>query len=124
MPARRFNDAQREQMAERREAGQSYARIARAFGCSESNVYWICLALGADHPNAKPLSVEIRGPMVVLRNGHAVRRYTREEDARLLALEAEGNGDSAIGKILGRRPNSVRARLMTLARREARTEAA
>jgi len=124
MAARRFTDAQCEQMAERRESGQSYARIAHAFGCSASNVYWICLKLGADAPNAKPSPSQARGPMVVMRGEHAVRRFTADEDARMLALEAEGKGESEIGKLLGRRANSIRGRLMTLARREARTEAA
>ena len=124
MPGRRFTDAQREQMAERREAGDSYAKIGRRFGCSASNVYWICLALGADHPKARQTPATARGPAVVQRGGHAVRRFTPDDDARLLALDAEGLGHSAIGKAMGRPANSIRGRLMTLARREARAEAA
>lgn len=124
MPGRRFTDEQREQIAARREAGESYAQIARAFGCSPSNVYWICLSLGADLPNAKPLPTTVRGPLTMDRKGFSVCRFTAEEDAQLLALEAEGKGDSEIGKVMGRRPNSIRGRLMTLARREARAEAA
>lgn len=124
MPGRRFTDEQRDQMAERREAGETVAAIAVAFGCSTSMVYWTCLALGAEKPGAKPLPTAVRGPMVMQRNGYAVRRYTPEEDARLIALEAEGLGDTEIGKAMGRRPNSIRGRLMALARRQARSEAA
>ena len=124
MPGRRFTDAQREQMAERREAGDSYAKIGRRFGYSASNVYWICLALGADHPKARLSPVTAPGPSVVQRGDHAVRRFSPDEDARMLALAAEGQGNAAIGKALGRPANSIRGRLMTLARREARAEAA
>lgn len=124
MPGRRFTDEQREQMANRREAGETLETIAQAFGCSASNVYWTCLALGADKPNAKPLPTTVLGPMVVQRKNGVVRRFTAEEHARLLALEAQGKGDTEIGKALGRRANSVRGRLMTLARRDARAEAA
>lgn len=124
MAARRFTSEQHEAMAEMREAGRTYGQIALAFGCSESTAYWICLKLGADRPDAKPLAQRALGPEVVQRNGHAVRRYSAEEDAQLLALSAEGKGDSEIGRLIGRKPNSVRARLMTLARHEARSEAA
>lgn len=124
MASRRFTTEQHEGMAEMREAGRSYGQIALAFGCSESTAYWVCLKLGADRPNAKPLQPRALGPEVVQRNGHAVRRYSAEEDVQLLALAAEGKGESEIGRLMGRKPNSVRARLMTLARHEARTEAA
>lgn len=124
MAARRFTIEQHEGMAAMREAGRSYGQIALAFGCSESTAYWICLKLGADLPDAKPLQPRAAGPAVVQRGDHAVRRFTAEDDAQLLALASEGKGYSAIGKLIGRRPNSVRARLMTLARHEARSEAA
>jgi len=124
MPARRFTPEQHEQIAEMRERGASYGQIGLAIGCSESTAYWICLKYGADRPGAKPLAARALGPQVVIRKGREVRRYSAEDDARLLALEAEGKGDSEIGHIIGRRPNSVRARLMTLARHEARSEAA
>ena len=58
------------------------------------------------------------------RNGFAVRHFTPEEDDRLLALEAEGKTYTEIGRLMNRKPNSIRGRLMTLARREARAEAA
>ncbi|QGY05549.1 helix-turn-helix domain-containing protein [Methylobacterium mesophilicum SR1.6/6] len=124
MPARRFTDAQREQMAERREAGESCPKIGRRFGCSASNVRWICLALGADHPKARLTPATARGPAVIQRGDHVVRRFLPDEDTRLLALAGEGLSNSAIGKVLGRPAVSIRGRLMTLARREARAEAA
>ena len=64
------------------------------------------------------------GPAVVHRGDHVVRRFMPDDDARLLALDAEGLGHSAIGRAMGRPANSIRGRLMTLARREARAEAA
>ncbi|KQP36678.1 hypothetical protein [Methylobacterium sp. Leaf100] len=124
MPYRRLSDEHYDEIASRREAGESLSTIARAFGCSSSNIYLICLRLGADLPNAKPLPSGVRGPLVIERNGHTVRRFCADEDARLLALEAQGLGTGAIGKAMGRHPNSIRVRLMTLARREARSEAA
>ncbi len=59
-----------------------------------------------------------------MRNGHPVRRYSAEDDAKLLAMEAEGKRIAEMARALGRQSNSVRARLMTLARHEARAEAA
>lgn len=53
-----------------------------------------------------------------------MRAFTPDEDARLLAMEAEGVKRSVMARRLGRKPNSVRGRLMVLARHEARREAA
>lgn len=124
MPGRRITVEQRVEIAERREAGESYAALAKAFGCSHSNVRWICLMLGADRPGAKPLSTIAPGPSTMRRGDFVVRRFTAEDDAWLLVLEAEGKNPSEIGRALGRPPNSIRGRLATLARHDARSEAA
>jgi len=108
---------------EKRELGWSCERIARSLGCSAGSVSWHCLQVGADPPNAKPIDTSIRGPMAVVRNGKLVRRYSPEEDRKLVALSLSGKTHTEIGRELGRRPNSVRGRLMTLARHEARLEA-
>ncbi|MGV7034894.1 helix-turn-helix domain-containing protein [Methylobacterium symbioticum] len=124
MPARRLTPEQCEQIAALRETGMSYGRIARKFGCSESTVYWKCLALGAEPPSPQPLTARALGPAVAIRNGREIRRFTAEDDAKLLAMEAEGKRIADMARALGRQSNSVRARLMTLARHEARAEAA
>lgn len=124
MPGRRLTPEQCEQIAALRETGLSYGQIARKFGVSTSTVYWKCLALGAEAPTARPLPRSAPGPAMVMRNGHQVRRYSAEDDAKLLAMEAEGKRIFEMARALGRQANSVRARLMTLARHEARAEAA
>jgi len=78
--------------------------------------------MGADPPNAKPIDKTIRGPLVYMRNGRPVRRFTAIEDQELLALSLAGKTDHQIAKVMRRRHNSIRGRLMTLARHEARAE--
>jgi hypothetical protein len=106
-------------MAAMRERGLSLGQIARAIGCSESWVNWKCLQMGADHPGAKELSNLTLGP-AVCKNG--TRRFTADEDAKIVALEKQGANPAQIGRQLGRSRGSVLARLMTLARHEARRD--
>ena len=61
-------------------------------------------------------------PMTVTRGDHIVRRFTSDEDSVLLQLEAEGLRICEMSRALGRPPNSIRGRLMTLARHQARKE--
>lgn len=109
-----------EAIAADRERGMSLPAIAQKYSCSQGSAAWHCLRLGADPPKAKPIDTRIRGPLVVKRGGHQVRRFTPDEDALLLELERRGLGDTAIARELRRKPNSVRGRLMTLARHEER----
>jgi hypothetical protein len=119
----RITPALKEQIAELREGrGWSYQRIGRKIGLSEGAVSWHCLMLGIEPPQACQSWPVPRGPLVMKRGNHLLRRFTPDEDARLLALEAEGKSRNAIGRAIGRRPNSVTGRLATLARREARRE--
>lgn len=117
-----LTQAQKDFAVEKREAGWSHERIARAIDRSAGAVAWHCLALAADPPNARPIDKTIRGPLVVMRSGKPVRRYTPEDDAQLLELALAGNTHSQIGRVMKRRPNSIKGRLMTLARHEARAE--
>jgi len=108
-----------DRMAELRERGLSYARIAELFTAegvkvSRDAIEWQCFRLGVVPPPGTPYE----------RAGQIVRPFTAEEDARLLALEAQGLNASRIARLLGRRPQSIRARLLTLARRDAMEEAA
>lgn len=123
MPGRRLTEADFDRIVSMRERGLSYGLIAEEIGCSASAVSWHCLRLGADPPKPAPCWEGIRGPAVVQRNGHVVRRFTPDEDARLLELESQGLTPMEMARELGRRPNSVLGRLMTLARREERQDA-
>jgi hypothetical protein len=107
-----------------REAGKTYEQIGRALGCSAKAVSWHCLRLGADSPRPTKLWDGIVGPPTFGRNGHTVRRYTVEDDALLLKLERQGLPIATIAQRMGRRWNSVKGRLMTLARRDERSSAA
>lgn len=122
---RKLSDQQIVKMAELREQGWSLRRIANYFAArgtiiSQSALGWQCLRVGADLPP------ERQGrnftPKQIVRNGCLVVPFTPEEDNRLLKLEAAGATHSQIGRELGRRQNSIRGRLMTLARADARRE--
>jgi transposase len=130
MSAPKLSPACHDVIAEMAEAGARYAQIAHAlkrrFGVSvsDSAISWHVLRLGAE-PDARTQVREVPDrPCVIRRGDHLVRRFTKAEDAALLALEAEGLSDTEIGKRLGRRCNTIRGRLMTLARHEARRERA
>ncbi|SLN77275.1 hypothetical protein [Oceanibacterium hippocampi] len=105
-----------------REAGRSCAFIARRLGKSESAVYWNLLREGVD-PVAyrdRPLPAVPVEPIVQRRGDHVIRRFTRDEDDQLLALEAEGHSYQEIARRLGRQRNSVYGRALTLTRHQAR----
>lgn len=122
-----LTDAQIDEMARLRERGWGVQRIADHFMAagtpiSAGSINWQCLMAGADRP-AKfwPKPTKVRA--IVQRNGHVVRAFTAEDDAKLFDFEAQGLGISEIARRLGRKPNSIRGRLLTLARRDARREA-
>jgi len=121
-----LSDPQIDEMAELRERGWTLRQIARHFSAkgtpvSEGSIGWQCLRVGADLPP------ERRRPgafpaCLIQRGGKPVRPWTPAEDEQLLALEAQGTSLNAIGRAIGRKQNSVRGRLMTLARHQARAE--
>lgn len=124
MPAPRLTDAQKLTITELRETeGWSYDRIAKQVGMSSGSVAWYCLKEAIESPNPRQLSDVPVVPVVVRRGGHQVRSFTQDEGVRLLELEATGMRIGAIARTLGRRWNSVRGRLMTLARRDERSVA-
>tara|TARA_R110000737_G_scaffold239142_2_gene251182 strand:+ start:6419 stop:6799 length:381 start_codon:yes stop_codon:yes gene_type:complete len=122
MPGRKYSDEQCNEAAVLREAGMSTAAIAKRLGMSSGAVYWHCLRLGADTPKASRPAAPKAGRMVVERSGHVVRRFSAEEDQKMLDMEGSGVRLSEIARTLGRKRNSVEGRLMTLARKEARSE--
>ena len=108
-------------IVERRESGVSLAEIARELKISRGSVEYQCLKLGADPP--VPYKLPDLEPIAYERSGHTVRRFSPEEDAKLLALTGSGMRLAAVARELGRGRNSVIGRLMTLARRQERAEA-
>lgn len=107
-----------------REKGMTGRIIAARLGMTVSAVYHHCLRLGADRPDAIPTPARARGPSVVRRGDHMVRRFSEDEDRRILEMERRGMRTCDIARAISRRPHSVQARLMILARREARLEEA
>lgn len=109
-----------ERILEMREAGVTVEAIAAAIPCSVGSISYHCLKAGVLPP--KFLRPQIQPDVIRFRRGRPVRPFTPEEDAQLLALAKAGLNHSEIGKRIGRRPNSVGGRLMTLARLEAVAE--
>ncbi len=103
-----------------RSAGRSYRAIGNAIGMSPGAVSWYCLANAIEPPNPRKPVAEMRGPLVMRRGEHEIRRFTEDEDRRLVALSKRGFSYGHIAQQIGRKPNSVRGRLMSLARREER----
>lgn len=124
MARRRITEEQLERAIALRERGWSLRRIAELIGaCSPQALSWHFLARAVDPPKPAALRVDfhLRCP-VMKRGAHVMRAFTPDDDARLIELERQGATVSAIGRALGRKPNSIKGRLMTLARREERAE--
>jgi hypothetical protein len=124
MPARKYPDKLIDEAARLRETGMSAKAIGKRLGMSASAVSFHCLRLGADSPNTVGNIPDPKGPMVVARGNHQVRRFTPEEDRLLIDMDVAGAKVCDMAKKLDRKPNSVRCRMMTLARRETRAELA
>lgn len=128
MAKRILSDAQIEEMAELRERGWSCQRIADYFTAngtpiSVGSVNWQCLRVGADAP--PPLRGTLTQPTVTYqRNGRVVRPFTAQDDALLRVLDMQGIKISVIARRMRRGANSIRGRLYTIARRDARAEEA
>lgn len=121
MPGPKYTPDQIERAAEMREAGRDCATIAAETGMTQAAVWWHCARLGAEPPGAR-YRERARGPMVMRRGAHLVRRFTPEEDRRMLDMRRRGLRVCQIAEVLERRQNSVSGRLMALARREALQE--
>lgn len=114
-----------DRIAELTETGRfSAGQIAVKIGCSVGSVSWAQLRIGADRYPDRALPPVPAERIVAIRGGKPVHRFTQDDDALLLKLEAEGLSPSAIGRRMTppRLSNSIRGRLMTLARRQARAE--
>lgn len=112
--------AQHEAIADLRgEKGWTINRVAEHLGVSHGSVAYRCLIDGIERAGHR-FPPTPSGPMIVTRGVFQVRRFTPDEDKRLLALEAEGHSRAEIGRRLGRRANSIKGRLATLARQDER----
>lgn len=128
MAARKYDAAFRDEAARLREDEKlSEAAICRRLGCSLGWLQSTLLELAADTPEtaAKILPQTAPGP-TVCQGKRTVRRFQVDEDAIILQMAADQHTPRAIGRALTppRHWQSVRARLNTLARHEARREAA
>jgi len=108
----------------REERGWSVKRIAAELGISPGAVSWQCLRHGIEHPGTRLRASTLKAGTVYQRCGYQVRPYTPEEDAVLSEMALARASNSEIARRLGRKPNSIAGRLMTLARREAIAEEA
>jgi hypothetical protein len=107
--------------------GLTYAACGRRLGRSVNTVVQACLLHAIEPPAPRyTLPAVPSEPRSFLRNGKPVRRFTRPEDETIKALAAMGLKPGAIGRQLEppRVANSVKLRLITLARRERRLAAA
>lgn len=119
MPAPKYSEETLEKMTAMRERGSSYQAIANRLNMSLGSVYWHCLRLGVEKPGQPKIKGNI-GPMTVQRGDHVVRRFSPQEDERLQEMALAGETVSEIARTLNRKHNSVKGRLMTLARRDER----
>lgn len=105
-----------EQGAQLREAGRSLPWIARKVGMNVKTLEYHLRLRGVLPPGGMA-PAPARAKPAYTRGGVVVRYYTPEEDAELQRLRLEGRRHSEIGRMMGRRPGSVRARLIALALR-------
>lgn len=116
----RLTAAQKEEIAQLRESGLPFSKIAKEIGCSVSATQWTCSVLGVEHPT-KPYIVPPRDPdRISMRNGRPIRFFGPAEDAAVVEMSIAGGTPRAIGRALRRAPSSVLNRLRVLARREER----
>ncbi|MFQ6552932.1 hypothetical protein AAD018_011400 [Aestuariibius insulae] len=105
-----------------REEGMTYAAIGKQLGMPRASVRYHCLRLGAEPPS--PYRIAVRGPMVVRRGNHVIRRFSEADDRRLINMRTQGATLTAIADALDRNVSSILGRLMTLARHEDQAERA
>lgn len=99
--------------------GLTVQQTANRVGVSASNVQYYIQKLGAVGPRSRVISVP--QPDCV-RNGKPVRRFTQEEDEKILAASQQNIRLSVVARDLGRKRTSVFQRLCALSRHEALNE--
>jgi hypothetical protein len=116
--AKKLTVEQIDQLLTWREAGRGYRTIARRLKVSAGAVYSHCLKNGVSSPGQRFDPIPTEASQFVAGDGRTQRKFTVDDDARLLELEATGMAYKAIGREMGRPYTSVRIRLMSLAMRE------
>lgn len=102
-----------DEMAELREQGWSYDRLAARYGVSPGAIHYRCLTVGALSPRARGIIPgDRRRPRPGF--GGSCTPFSPDEDARLLQLARDGRPLATIATMLGRARTSTRIRLMTL----------
>lgn len=101
------------ELAELRERGWSYARLAARYGVSSAAIHYRCLTAGALSPRSQGLRAgDDRKPLQGF--GGLRHPFSPEEDARLLRLARQGEKMHRIAELMGRPRTSVRIRLLTI----------
>lgn len=113
----KLSQEQVDQIAELREKGYSYRRLAEKFGVSTGAIHYRCLRVGALSPRSLPIDYPARRA-TGYGFGKVVRHFSPEDDRRLLDLEREGASLNQMVEQLGRARTTVRIRLLTLAAKE------
>lgn len=123
---RKLTEEQIQWACELRETGLSTMQIVLRMGLriSPGALDWHFLLRGAESPKAALQHDFYRDAgRVITRNGRTMRRFTRQEDAFILAKSRAGMTPVQIAKIMPwRRNNSIMGRLATLARYEERQQ--
>lgn len=128
MGKRILTDTQIDLACEMRERGLSCQQISHYFNSqgvtvSAGSISWACLTRGADlPPDRRKPSRPSQKTSTYSRNGHVIRTFSTSEDTLLRVLDLQGFRVSVISRRMGRKPNSIRGRLATLARHDARAE--
>lgn len=117
-----FTDEQLASIFAWRRANKSYTFIARRVGASNGAVRHQCLIAAVFPIGIPPRTSTL--PMLTSRGGVPVRRFTAEEDALILAMDADDIGATEIGRATGRTAGTIRNRILTLTMRELQEQAA
>jgi DNA-binding transcriptional ArsR family regulator len=121
MPAAKLtHDARSEILRLREDRGWGLERLARRFLVSRGTIEYHLLRAGVVPPQGARIPTKPLRPYV--RAGKIVRPFDPVEDAKLLDLSRRGATPRLIGDVLGRGRQTITARLMALARREALRE--
>jgi DNA-binding CsgD family transcriptional regulator len=106
------------------EAGKPMADLVRRFGVTESAIDSHCRKAGVSRSGGKQLRPPPAEPRTYVRAGQTVRCFTAAEDEQLRQLEAERLSLAEIGRRMGRNPQTIKARLVTLALHDEARESA
>jgi transposase-like protein len=102
-----------------RAKGKSYRQIARRMGMSPGAISWYCLRYAIEGPKGR-IKSRVKPGAISTRGNHVVRRFTPEEDQKIVEMRLSGMSINVIAGTMGRATSSILGRLMTLAAWEER----